>query len=142
MAASFPIFLTLPNTLKSTRANQSCWEFTWSQIKSTAYVITDVSKSFKWSKHLYCHDYQSQIMKLWYLSHRRPAKAQARLRRAVSPEPSLFTHMKYGHGRRVRAKLRHLTPLDGWACHLKNAFTENETYHNIMIWLIKFLNFR
>ena len=28
---------------------------------------------------------------------RRPAKAQANLRiRAVSPEPSLFAHMKYG----------------------------------------------
>ena len=32
-------------------------------------------------------------MRLWYLSHRRPAKAQASLRiRAVSPEPSLFAH--------------------------------------------------
>ena len=31
-------------------------------------------------------------MRLWYLSHRRPAKAQASLRiRAVLPEPSLFT---------------------------------------------------
>ena len=39
----------------------------------------------------------SQLMSLWYLSHRRPAKAQATLRiRAVSPEPSLFAHMKYG----------------------------------------------
>ena len=39
----------------------------------------------------------SQLMRLWYLSHRRPAKAQASLRiRAVSPEPSLFAHMKYG----------------------------------------------
>ena len=36
-------------------------------------------------------------MRLWYLSHRRPAKAQASLRiRAVSPEPSLFAHIKYG----------------------------------------------
>ena len=35
-------------------------------------------------------------MKLWYLSHRRPAQAQVSLRiRAVLPEPSLFTHMKY-----------------------------------------------
>ena len=43
-------------------------------------------------------DYQvnmSQLMRLWYLSHRRTAKAQARLGiRAVSPEPSLFAHMK------------------------------------------------
>ena len=36
-------------------------------------------------------------MRLWYLSHRRPAKAQVSLRiRAVSPDPSLFAHMKYG----------------------------------------------
>ena len=35
-------------------------------------------------------------MRLWYISHRRPAKAQASLRiRAVSPEPSLFAHIKY-----------------------------------------------
>ena len=34
-------------------------------------------------------------------------KAQASLRiRAVSPEPLLFVHMKYG-------KIRHLAPLDG-----------------------------
>ena len=37
-------------------------------------------------------------MRLWYLSHRRPAKAQASLCiRAVSPEHSLFAHMKYGN---------------------------------------------
>ena len=43
-----------------------------------------------WTYHL------SQLMRLWYLSHRRPAKAQASLRiRAVSPDPSLFAHMKY-----------------------------------------------
>ena len=36
---------------------------------------------------------------LWYLSHRRPAKAQASLRnRAVSPEPSLFARMKKTKG--------------------------------------------
>ena len=36
-------------------------------------------------------------MRLWYLSNRRQAKAQATLRiRAVSPEPSLFAHMNYG----------------------------------------------
>ena len=38
-----------------------------------------------------------QSMRSWYLSHRRPAKAQASLRiRAVSPEPSLFAHI---HGK-------------------------------------------
>ena len=56
-------------------------------------------------------------MRLWYLSHRRPAKAQASLRvRAVSPEPSLFAHIKYGSRRRVRPKIRHLAPLDVCTC--------------------------
>ena len=44
----------------------------------------------------------------------RPAKAQASLRiRAVSPDPSLFAHMKYGSRRRVWPKIRHVAPLDG-----------------------------
>ena len=38
-------------------------------------------------------------MRLWYLSHRRPEKAQASLRiRAVSPEPLLFAHMEVDEG--------------------------------------------
>ena len=50
-------------------------------------------------------------MRLWYLSRRRPAKAQASLRmRAVTQEPSLFAHMKYGSGQMVRPKSRHLAP--------------------------------
>ena len=56
----------------------------------------------------------------WYLQHRRPAKAQARLRiRAVSPEPLLFAHIKYGSRRRIRQKIRHLAPLDGCACRFE-----------------------
>ena len=56
----------------------------------------------------------SQLMKLWYLSHRRPAKAQASLRIwAVSPQPSLFAHMKYGSRWRVRAKNQTSSPT-GW----------------------------
>ena len=44
-----------------------------------------------------CSHNMSHLMRLWYLSHRRPAKAQASLHiRAVSPEPSLFAYMKYG----------------------------------------------
>ena len=70
-----------------------------------------------------------------YLSHRRPAKAQASLRIcAVSPEPSLFAHMKYGSRGRVRQNIRQLAPLNGSA--LKNELTEEEKYHNIMTWLI------
>ena len=77
-------------------------------------------------------------MRLWYLSHRRPAKAQASLRiRAVSPEPSLFAHMKYRSRRRVRSKNQTSSPtgMAGHAC-LKNEFTKDKKYHNLMSWLI------
>ena len=61
--------------------------------------------------------WMSQLMRFWYLSHRRPGKAQASLCiRAVSPEPSMFAHMKYGSRWRVWPKIRHLAPLDGCAC--------------------------
>ena len=62
-----------------------------------------------------CNEKLCQLMRLWYLSHRRPAKASL-LIRAVSPEPSPFAHMKYGSRRRFRPKIRHLAPLDGCAC--------------------------
>ena len=56
-------------------------------------------------------------MRLWYLLHRRPAKAEVSLcNRTVSPEPLLFAHINYGSRRRVRPKIRHLAPLDGCAC--------------------------
>ena len=59
----------------------------------------------------------SQLMRSWYLPHRRQAKAHPSLRIcAVSPEPSLFAHMKYGSRRRVPPKIRHLAPLDGCTC--------------------------
>ena len=55
--------------------------------------------------------YLSQLMRLWYLSHRRPAKTQASLRiRAVSPEPSLFAHITYGNRRMVRPKNQTCSP--------------------------------
>ena len=61
--------------------------------------------------------YLSQLMRLWLISHRGTGKAQASLCiHTVSPEPSLFAHMKYGSRRRVRPKIRHLAPLDGCAC--------------------------
>ena len=46
-------------------------------------------------------------MRLWYLSHRRTAKAQARL---VSPEPSLIAHIKSGSRRRVWPKNQMRSP--------------------------------
>ena len=61
--------------------------------------------------------YLSQLMRLWYFSHRQPVKAQATLRIcAVSPEPLLFAHMKYGSIQRVKPKISHLASLDGCAC--------------------------
>ena len=70
-------------------------------------------------------------MRLWYFSHRRPAKAQASLRiRAVSPEPSLFAHIKYGSRLRVQPKVRNLAPLEMVGhVHLNNEFMEDEKYH-------------
>ena len=48
----------------------------------------------------------SQLMRLWYFSHGRPAKAQVKLRiRSVTPEPLLFAHMKYGRRKKVRPKI-------------------------------------
>ena len=48
--------------------------------------------------------------------------------RTVSPEPSLFAYMKYGNRQMVGPKIKHLAP----TVHLKNEFTEDEKYHNLM----------
>ena len=78
-------------------------------------------------------------MRLWYLSHRRPVRAQASLlTRAVSPEPSLFARMKYGSRRMVRPNLRHLAPLAYAHARLKNKFTEDEKCYNFMSWLKRY----
>ena len=80
--------------------------------------------------------YMSQVMRLWYLSYRRPAKAQGSLHiRAISKEPSLFAHMKYGSRRRARSKIRHVAPLDGYTCAFEDVFTEDEKCHNLTRWL-------
>ena len=64
-------------------------------------------------------------MRLWYLSHRWPAKAQVSLRiHAVSPEPSLVAHMKYGSGRRVRPNIRHLASVDDCTCAIEERIYE------------------
>ena len=73
----------------------------------------------------------SQLMSLWYLPHRQPVKAQVRLRiRAVSPELSLFARIKYGSRGRVQPNIK-----PQWmAAHarLKNEFTEDRKYHNLI----------
>ena len=77
----------------------------------------------------------SQLMRLWYLSHRRQAKVQVSLRiRTVSPEPLLFAHMKYGSRLRgLPPKIRHLAPLDG--CAFEEWVYGEWKYHNLMRWL-------
>ena len=66
-------------------------------------------------------------MRLWYLSHRRPAKVQTSLPMcAVLPQPSLFAHMKHGSRRRVRQKSDIMVA----HAHLKKEFREDEKYCN------------
>ena len=68
--------------------------------------------------HNFLQCYSSQLIRLWYLPPRQPAKTQASLRiRTVLSEPSLFfAHMKYGSRQRVWPNIRRLAPLDGCAC--------------------------
>ena len=78
----------------------------WLLINYSKYGLPRLKKErrqLKQKRHLTMSQHHlSQLMRLWYLSHWRTAKAQARLRiRAVSPEPSLFAHIKYGSRRRV-----------------------------------------
>ena len=87
--------------------------------------------------------HMSQLVKLQYLSHRRPAKAQASLRIcAVSPEPSLIALIKYGSRRRVRPKISHLAPPDGYTCTFEVWITEDENNHNLMTWLISVCQYK
>ena len=75
-------------------------------------------------------------MRLWYLSHKRPVKAQLSLRiRPVSPEPLLLTHMKNGSRQGVRPKLRHLAPLDSCTCMFEEWVYRGWKNHTLMRWL-------
>ena len=85
------------------------------------------------SKQTAIHIKMSQPMRLWYLSHGRPAKAQANLRiRAVSPEPSLFAHMKYGSRQRVRPKNQ--TSSLTWWLHMRLKMRLRMTKSTIILW--------
>ena len=67
-------------------------------------------------------------MRLWYLSHRRPAKAQARA----------FTVRTHEVRKYMNGPTKHLKSSPYWmAAHarLKNEFTDDEKYHNLMSWL-------
>ena len=61
---------------------------------------------------------------------------QQRPRRAwVSPEPSLFAHMKYGNRRRIRPKIRHLRPLNGYTCTFEDLVYGGRIEPFLMTWL-------
>ena len=73
-------------------------------------------------------------MRLRYLSHRRPVKAQASLHiRAVLLEPSVFAHMKYGSSWRVRPKNQTSNPT-GWLCMRIWRMSLQRTKHTIISW--------
>ena len=80
----------------------------------------------------------SQLMRLWYLSHRQPAKAQASLHIcAVSPEPLLFAHMKYGSRQRVQPKIKTSSPTRWLRISiLRISLWEDEKCHNLMTRLL------
>ena len=74
-------------------------------------------------------------MRLWYLSHKRPAKAQESLRiRAVSPEPSLFTHIDEQSDRKSDIYIASPTGCAVEEGATACTFTEDEKYHNPMTW--------
>ena len=65
-------------------------------------------------------------MRLWYLSHRQTAKAQARLRRRQSLRCSHTQSMKEDKG-----SDQHRKWIAAYAC-LKIEFTEGDKCHNLM----------
>ena len=63
--------------------------------------------------------YLSQLMRFWYLSHRRPAKAQVSLLIRAARQSLGCLHTWSMEAKMVQPKIRHLAPLDGWACTLE-----------------------
>ena len=68
--------------------------------------------------------------RLWYLSHRRPVKAQVSLGIRTTAF-AIRTH-KLWKQMKDQTKTQTASPT-GW--RLKNEFTEDEKYHNLMRWL-------
>ena len=88
----------------------------------------------------------SQLMRLWYLSHRRPAKAQASLHiRAVSSEPSLFANLKYGTRQMVLPKKQTSSPtlwlrMRVWRLKLhgkKSTIISWHQAHLLSVWVVR-----
>ena len=77
--------------------------------------------------------HMSQLMRLWYLSNRWPAKAQASLHNsAVSPEPSLFANIWYG-SRWSPTKNQTSSPT-GWLCMCVWRMSLRRTKSTIISW--------
>ena len=57
------------------------------------------------------------------------------MHRSVSPEPSLFAHIKYGSRQRVRPKIRHVAPLDDcvWRMSLRRTKRAIISWHGSSI---------
>ena len=106
----------------------NCEDFTpFSSDLKGLYGKTGISKHSLNNLYPFSKIYDSNsLMRLWYLSHRRMCSI-----RAVSPESSLFAHLKYGSRRRVWPKIRRVAPVDRCAC-LKIEFTEGDMCHNLM----------
>ena len=104
-----------PGWSESSQGAQSFWRFCHVAAQNIPYtfVLFAVWVVFLCVRVLWFHIWASS----WdYGTYRRPAKAQASLRiPTVSPEPSLFIHMKYRSRQSVRPKSRHLAPLDDCA---------------------------
>ena len=94
------------------------WQFLW-QLQTTLCIsirlcFVTIFQTFKSLHHM------DRVKRIWYLKPMRAAKVQANLRiRAVSPEPSLLTHISSESKGTFRQKARSLAPLNGWACPVK-----------------------
>ena len=75
-------------------------------------------------------------LSLDYGTYRRPAKDQSSLRiSALPPEPSLFAHISMEADEESDQKSDILPHWMAAHAHLKNEFTKDEKYHNLMTWL-------
>ena len=119
-----PPYPTLRNTVSVDSTGR---DFSITPVTSAykLYGLTN-NKSQAFLPFLMSHKIQmSKLMRLWYLAHRLQAKSYASLRiRSVSPEPSLFAHVKFGSRQRVWPKFRYLAP----HVRLKNESTKGKRY--------------
>ena len=79
----------------------------------------------------------SQLMRLWYLSHRRPAKATGEPAHSHSLNRA-FAVRTHEVWKKTKGPTKNQTfSLTGWLAHarLKNEFTEVEKFHNPMTYL-------